>query len=388
MHLGRFHAVVQELSSFYQEAALSQKLDTCASSLDSYAQSRAQSHIESFKTGLESFRASATAVPEFLQQPHSVSVVEQLGLSTLLGEALYATVTGIVYGDQSYDHVSVAAELRKLTSSLNSRVASVVALDKSLDDLNVEYEHVADDESELGVLIPRELVGSTLPQFAKELDKFSGLFRAINELTGASSYDPKIRTISTSWWQFFIELDAIQIAAWTAAIERILTMFKNNLEIKKLQQELAKHEFPLTIHEAMEAEIDRRLSDGIQKIAADLRAEFGTGKDAARLNEVETQLRHGLHHLAHRLNQGTQVEINIGIPELSETEPPSDDESDAAREIRQRIADQKAKIQKLRDLREKANAVCTQTLSLDHTEPGLIKYDDPASGHTSKETST
>ena len=388
MHLGRFHAVVHGLSIFYQSATLGQKLEVCATNLDSYAQSRAQSHIENFRTGIEDFRATATSIPDFLQQPHSVSVIEQLGLSALMGEALYSRVTGIVNGPHSYDHVTIAAELRKLISSLNSRVASVFAMDKSLGELDVEYEQVNDDESELGLLIPRELVESTLPQFSKELEKFSGLFRAINELTGASSYDPKIRTVSTSWWQFFIELDAIQIAAWTAAIERILTMFKTNLEIKKLQQEVAKHQFSADLQAALEAQIDQRLTDGLQKIASDLRSEFGTGTDQARLNEVETQLRLGLRHLAHRLNQGTQVEINIGVPDLTEAEPQPDDESDAAHEMRRRIASQKEKIQKLRDLREKANAVCTQTRSLDHTEPGLIKYDDNAPGQSTKETPT
>lgn len=388
MHLGRFHAVVHELSNFYQLAILGQKLEACASNLDSYAQSRTQSHIEAFRSGIESFRTAATSMPDFLQQPHSVSVIEQLGLTALVGESLYLAVIGVVNGPHSYDHVTIAAELRKLTSSLNSRMASVIAMDKSLGELDVEYEQVNDDESELGLLIPRELVESTLPQLSKELEKFSGLFRAINELTGANTYDPKIRTVSTSWWQFFIELDAIQIAAWTAAIERILTMFKTNLEIKKLQQEVAKHQFSADLQAQLEAQIEQRFTDGLQKIASDLRAEFGTGNDEARLNEVETQLRLGLRHLAHRLNQGTQVEINIGIPELNEAAPPPDDESDAAREMRQRIADQKEKIQKLRDLREKANAVCVQTRSLDHTEPGLIRYDDPRSGQSAKETST
>ena len=71
---------------------------------------------------------------------------------------------------------------------------------------------------------------------------------------------------------------------------------------------------PQQIIDMIETEIERRVAKSMKDLAVELRQVHAKIDDDARLNEIEIQLGQGLHHLAVRLNQGTQVEINRGGP--------------------------------------------------------------------------
>ncbi len=383
MHLGRFHAVIDHIERHFREAKLSEQLDAAAAALDQYAQSRTESHIAEFRSKLGSALDSSENVPPELLQPYAQQVIDELSVRDLFPPRPRATLEEIVAAN-GFDRLALSAALKKQAKHYLAKITLVKQLDGSLRGLSAEYTAVEDEKAEVGLLLPREVVGDTLPDLSKEFDKISNLARAVNELTGGQSYDSRISTISSSWWQVFLEVPIDQVALWVVAVERIVALFKSNLEIKNLQKQLSEKSIPEEILKLISDEVKKKVAAELTKIASDIVERFGRIEDEGRKNEVETQFRQGLYYLARRLNQGAQVEINVGVPEepadpeVKEGEQPSTAVLEANVKLRARIAE-------LRKIRVTAQSASETSLQLDKDAPLLLEDSKQSSSEPSRD---
>ena len=370
MHLGRFHAVIDHIENHFREAKLAEQLDGAAAALDQYAQSRVDSHILEFRTKLASALDSSEDVSSDLLQPYAQQVIDELSVRDLFPPRPRAAIEGIVSAN-GFDSAALSAALRKQAKHYLAKITMVKQLDASLRGLSAEYTAVEEEKAEVGLLLPREIVGDTLPDLSKEFDKISNLARAVNELTGEQSYDSKIATISSSWWQVFLEVPIDQVALWVVAIERIVALFKSNLEIKSLQKQLSEKSIPEKILKLISDEVEKKVTAELTKIASDIVERFGKIEDKGRKNEVETQFRQGLHYLARRMNQGAQVEINVGVPEEPEDPEVKEGENpDTA--VLEANAKLRARIAYLRTIRHAAQSASETSLQIDKDAPLLL----------------
>lgn len=194
----------------------------------------------------------------------------------------------------------------------------------------------------------------------------------MNELTGEQGYDSRIATISSSWWQVFLEVPIDQVALWVVAIERIVALFKSNLEIKSLQQQLSEKSIPEKILKLISEEVEKKVTAELTKIASDIVERFGKIDDKGRKNEVETQFRQGLHYLARRLNQGAQVEINVGVP-AEPDDPPVKEGEEPNTALLEANANLRIRISELRKIRSSAQLASETSLQIDRDSPLLIE---------------
>jgi hypothetical protein len=387
MHLGRFHAVVAELAAHYRETKVSTVLESAAAALDQLDSNRDQAEIEAFRGFVEDAKRAGDAENPDLFQPFARDVVEQLGLEDTFNPALAQNIDALV-STSGFDVQGLAQKLRRLSASLSKKIESVQAIDSSFTRLDVEYQRVDSNEAEVGLILPREVVGERLSSLSSEFNEINKLAKAINELVGGGDYEPRVVTISSSAWQVFLDLTPEQIAIWVLAIERIINLFKTNLEIKALSNQLREKNLPEKITKAIEQEVNKRVKAQLDKLAKEIRK--GKRKAAhleGRANELETQLRHGLYYLAKRLSQGAKVEINLPIPE--EPKEPTAPEGAAVdgKQLQQYQKDMLA-YQALTDLRAKALFVSSETTEMDKSSPLQIEAandDDGAEGDSGPE---
>lgn len=377
MHLGRFHAVIYDLAHHFKGAELSAKVESCVAQLDQYAASRAQAQLEAFRAALETLLKASEVKDQNLSQPFAQQVIAELGLSDILSPLFEQKINKAI-AERSFDPIGLAAELRQIGAKATEKIAQIRAIDTAFRELDVEFERVENTAAEVGLMLPREIVGDNLGSLTTEFNDIGKLARAISEMVGATEYDPKVITIASSWWQVFLDLNPDAILVWVFAIERIVNLFKSNLEIKNLQRQLSEKEISKDITDLIQREIDRRVSEGLRDLASELRASYATLDDTARLNEIETQLRQGLYYLAKRLNQGAQVEINVAVPL-----EPQDDNAEASaaaptEEMTAKIEATRSQIAKLRDLRARARNASAETLTFDKSAP-LLLASGPAS---------
>jgi hypothetical protein len=376
MHLGRFHAVVDQLERHFRTGKLPEQLDAAAAALDQFTQSRTESHIADFRAKLAAALDATEKVAPELHQPYAQQVIGELQLRSLLPPEPRNTITAIVT-QHGFDSAALSAAIKEQSKIYRTQINSLKQLDSSLGDLSAEYTAVESGRAEVGLLLPREAVGEKLPDLSKEFDRLSNLVRAVNELTGEAEYDPKVLTISSSWWQVFLDVPVEQVVLWTLVVERIVALFKSNLEIKHLQKQLSEYNLAEKILKGISDEVERKVSAELKRIAADVVERFGRIDDKGRRNEVETQLRQGLHYLARRMNEGAQVEINVGVPDEPD-DPETADGAEPDIELLEANAKLRERIAHLRALRASAMTASENSLHIERDAPLLLEDTRPS----------
>lgn len=373
MHLGRFHAVIYKLCAHFENLKILEELDKTANSMRLYTTSKSPEHLEAFKNHYATI-VKATEMDPQLRQPYAKQTIEEIGLTQYIGEDLAKTVEEII-SKNSFDQHGIVNEITSLREELAEKISNLNSIDSAFTTLHVEYVAVANGESEVGILIPRTITGEKIEDLTKELQQINKIFRAINEITGNNEYSPSIRTISTSWWQVFLEVDHTQVAAWIFAIERIVALFKSNLEIKALQKQLEEKSISKKITAALEKEVTEKINNGIASISNELRKKYASSSDSNRLNELEVQLKQGLTYLAKRINQGAEVEINTALPR--KPAPPAENSSaEILLAYENSINEYEKLISELSSLQSKGYAASQSILQIEKDSPLGISYEE------------
>lgn len=188
-------------------------------------------------------------------------------------------------------------------------------------------EGLSPGEFEFGFLLPEEVADARLAAFAKEIDELNLLVRTFQELAGEDVDGAKLRGVSASDWGIFLGLAPVAAGGLATAIERIVALYKTNLEIKLLRRQFADKVPEAT--PAIDAAIEQRVSDGIEGVVKTVLEAFPVQGDAERRNELEVQLKMRLRWLARRMESGALVEVRAEPFELVE-EPDDEDSADIA----------------------------------------------------------
>lgn len=372
MHLGRFHAVIHDLSRHFESADLINRLTHATSQLSAYISNHSEQHLVSFREALDQVYSAADVTDQDLLQPYAQQVIEEIGVRDVIGQDFRNALEKLL-STENFDTQGLINRLNERTTEIKNKIAHIRAIDNAFDHLGVEYQRVLENDAEVGFMLPREVVGDSLKDLSNEFSKIGNLAKAINEISGAADYDPKVVTIASSWWQVFLDLDPAQIALWVMAIEKIILIHKSGLEIKKLKNELAKQNVSQEITKKIDEDLEKRMADEVGNIAVEIRAKHSKIADEARGNELEVALRQGLAHLSLRISQGAQVEINVSIPD----EPPADqaENQELSQQAVQQIAANRARIQELRQLRSQARIASSSTYKLSTGEVQLLIAD-------------
>lgn len=357
MHLGRFNAAIGELSEYFKKLELEPKLAEAIAKLQQYNSSRDQTVLVEFRTLLREVAARAEVVPSSFLLPSVVEILADMHVDEWVGIQLANRIRA-VHEVQGLFSDEIVASLGKLRDEFVKVWADIAALDAALVGREVESEELTAGEAEFGIAFPRELVGETAYDLVTELSHINRLFMALNEFMGRGTESPRVRTIASSAWQFFLQLDAAQIALWTIALERIVSLLKNNYEIKKLQKELTDKGDIVPPHfvTELETKLLTNLKAGVTELAAELRAACtpAHGQSVADLNELEVKLKQELLHLVRRVNGGAVVELRLGVPSADVPNPESTEGAPSALvghgSLKQEVLQQNSKLAELSSL--------------------------------------
>lgn len=316
--MGRFNYVLWDLKSYFKQNRHLAELDAAITALQTYLSSPNSDTSSAFKAAITKAEVAASKFPdEYLKKSYQ-QVLEDIRGFPYVGPSLALTIRETLT-EGALTPTDMLASLQKLRKDLNQFITHVNAVADGLDELSAEYELLHEDELELGIHLPQESVGYRLDELIKEISHIDSLFQALNELMGRTNESPEIRTLSTTWYQIFLELDGQQIAAIVFAIERIVALYKTNLEIKQLKRNAEDKKLD-DVAELLGKKIDEKLKAGVAEIASQIREKYQNNNDEGRVNEIETKLRIELFHLAKRINEGASCEVRVGLP-LKPSEP-------------------------------------------------------------------
>ena len=328
MHLGRFNYVTSLAKSYYENNALLATIDQVIALLQAYIATPTAETSKAFRSKIDLLLDACAKMPTGFNAASFKHIVTDTGGEKYFGNGLEDSLREILE-KQSMTPADMLVNLQNYRKSIGEYVAAITTISDTLKGMGVESEKLLSDQFEFGAMFPKELTGETIADIQDELEHLDRLFKTLNELMGNGAKSPTLKNISSSWWQFFIELDYKQIAAITVALERIVALYKSNLEIQKLKRDAEKNELGADIADLITKKIETKIKSGMIEIAKEIRNKFQSNNDNGRCNELEIQLRMELVHIAKRINQGAAYEIRAGLPikpkELAETEKANQD---------------------------------------------------------------
>jgi hypothetical protein len=192
--------------------------------------------------------------------------------------------------------------------------------------LQIGSEELEQGDCEVGILVPRTFVDNRLDKFSDELAELNRIFGVFAEISTGSRPGFEIRTISSSALTIFLNAAPVVGACISVAIERIVSLYKQLLEIRKLQGELKKQGMGKKDLKGIEDHANNLMGNGIEKLVQEILTEFHVGTDTGRKNELSIDLKYSLTKVANRVDRGFNIEVRMAEPEETDADTEMDEE--------------------------------------------------------------
>ncbi len=119
------------------------------------------------------------------------------------------------------------------------------------------------------------------------------------------------------------------------AVERVVALYKNLLEVRKLRQQMEDQGVPVDNLAGVDEYANSVMAEGIDTIVDEIVADAHYSLDAGRQNELKVEVRLSLNGIANRIDAGFNIDVRAGAgPEQEEAEANgSTDDAEAVRMI-------------------------------------------------------
>jgi hypothetical protein len=251
--------------------------------------------------------------------PTWLQVLEEIGASPLIGLKLGERVGEIFLRNQITPSVALE-ELQAIFTEFQALSTSIDQMVVAFEQLKIGSEALTAGGCEVGILVPRMFVNNRLDKFTKELSELNLIFGDFAEVATGERPGFEIRTISSSDLSIFFDTASMVGACIAIAMERIIALYKQLLEIRKLHGELVKQGLAKESLEGIEKHVNSHMEQGIEIIVSELLTEFHNGADQRRKSELSISLKYTLKKLANRVDRGFNIEVRMNEPEPTESE--------------------------------------------------------------------
>lgn len=331
MNAERLHAILRNILEDLQktnlENTLKELIDHLQQQVNQPSQPQPQQQVSKTLTLLNDSleRAPSNDFPPTWRQ-----LLEEMSCDEYLGNKVRDKIEAIFSRNQITPSIAldeirqIYAEVQKLGQAINNIIPG-------FDYLKIGSDDLEPGECELGILIPRAFVEDKLRNFGDELVELDKILKVFDEISIGSRPGFEIREISSSDLSVFLGLDPITATSLVFAVERIIALYKNVLEIRKIHNDLKDHKVPKKNLKGIKDYVSSIMEKGIDDLVPKIIKQFCISQDGCRTNELKIDLTLALKKIANRIDSGFNIEIRAQpTPEDSETN--SGDE-----ESRQRI---------------------------------------------------
>ena len=288
--------------------------------------------------------------------------VDELGAAQLLGNVLMERVREVFERNQITPSVALE-EITEIHKEADALQKSITQLVTAMEQLNIGSEELDPGECELGLLIPRDSIKNKLEAFSSELDILNKTFNTFSELASGSRPGFNIRTISSTDLTVFLDLAPEICACVAIAIERIVALYKQLLEIRVLRDKMSDQGLTDKSLQGVDAHANSHMKEGIEKVIAELIEKYAVKHDEGRKNELRTELRHALNRIANRVDRGYNFEVRV--EPLAE---PDEDEKDKQKDVREILSTALEAAQKIQFLEPGGNPILALPEPVDDEE--------------------
>lgn len=329
MNAERLHAIALVLNQEMTKTNVVGELQELITALQTVVNQPHPQHQQTLANNLKTVYSALTDTVSDSFSPAWRQLLSEIGGDDLFGSELKKGIQNIFERNQITPAVALS-ELQQLHNQLSSFKAGLDQLIASFRQFNIGDEKLPPGGCEIGMLIPRKAVDNSLPEFADELKELTFILNTFSEVSTGKKDGLSIKTISSSDLMVYLDAVAPFAACMAVAIERIVALYKQLLEIRKLHSDLRKQGVPEEQTSGIKDYANTLMENGVEKLSVEIVEKFYHRQDKGRKNELVTATKISLNRIANRIDRGYNLEVRVeplqkpsqedkGIKEVMET---------------------------------------------------------------------
>jgi hypothetical protein len=247
--------------------------------------------------------------------PAWVQTLEELEGADLVGEKLLDQIEE-VFTRHGITVTLAAEELEPLLLRAQEFYGALIKVLAGLDSIHVGREELAPEEFEIGFLIPRDQVGNELEGLGKEFVEINRkILDPLFELVTGNRPDIRVRSISSSSFQVFLDSPPAVAALLAGVVHKIVQAYDKVLDIRLKHKDLKDREAPEKLLDELQAWAEEIMEAAIEKEVKVLLDEYMT-EAQGREHELRNDLTRAFKEIADRIDRGYNIDVRA--PELPE----------------------------------------------------------------------
>jgi hypothetical protein len=318
----RLHAIAiamrEELRATEQVATLSELVSSLNNAVSDPGQPNHQVQVASHRATLVAALTAAASnrFPAVWRQN-----LDALGATDMLGVRLLDRIEEVF----ARNEITLAAAAQSLAEILEELQKFDTMLDQLLAGLgyfDIGSEELQPGEFEVGFLIPRGLVHNELAGLGNELVELKKALRPILELATGTVPDLKVRTISSSDFQVFIEAIPNVAAILSQVVDALFASYQKIIFMRENIQAMRDKGLPEENAAGVLEYATGIMDVDIEALSGQLIEAYGANLlQDGRENEVKLSVQHSLEWMAGRIDQGVVISIaSYAKPEADEAD--------------------------------------------------------------------
>lgn len=244
--------------------------------------------------------------------PSKAGILEVIGGNGLLGPELKHRLTRIVIVPDR-TAAGVVLTMGELQAQIITFRKTCTMVKTGFKSLGLAPHSTPNDQFEVGVLIPKTLVKEDFSLLLKEMSAWNRIVRAFQEVAGEEEREVTPIGLATGSYETYIQVGYAVAISLSLTIDKILEWYTKILAIREHSQKLNDLGIPTPEAKAHEKEL---VDQGIQTLVTEIMKQVHVKVDAHRKNELETNLRISIKHVARFVDRGGNVEITAAQPEI------------------------------------------------------------------------
>lgn len=283
----------------------------------------------------EQLGSQLRAAPSNGFSPAWREALTELGIADLLGESLLERVEEIFQRNEITLNTA-ADELQPYAERLAGLNEALERISGGFDYFQIGAEELAAGEFEVGFLIPREAVDADIGELGDEFVKIKRILGPFLELSTGTRPEIRVRSLSSSEFQVFLDSLPATALLLATTIERIISAYEKVMNIRLARQQLADAGASESTLRSVTEEADTKMAAEIEEFVEEL-LEQADSLETGRANELRKELKDSLNSLANRIDRGYSLEVRAGELPQPEEEPEGAT-ADTQTELRETVA--------------------------------------------------
>ena len=310
MNVERLNVIAIALSRELEESKVTEKLKQLVAVMQQGVAKADRANEKAVFNALREVKQAVLDAASDNFKPAWRQLVEEIGASTILGRGLIATIEPIV-ARYPLSRPGALKEIGVISDRLAQLQSALKEAKSCLRVLKIGEESLDPNGCEISVLIPRNAVSNCLSELAIELKEIGFILNTFSEMATGSRDPLKIRSVASCDFQISLDAALPWAVATAVCIERIVTLYKQTLEIRKIQSELKKQGIAKEVASGIEDHANDKMAEGIETIAIEVVDKYGCVVDGGRRNELTNAMRISLAKLATRIDRGYNFEVRV-----------------------------------------------------------------------------